>query len=117
MTVFIDTAEMYRVGMEDIPPSQCRVCGHNTLYSDICGAMCHTCGADIESPRDKTILYVRLRSGLSIDDTASRTGFTADEVQRFECAQLAVPDTYWQAFTAVIDQHYRDNPKLTGESM
>lgn len=112
MNVFVCDANDLRAGLDDIPPCKCHVCGQNTMYTDYCGAMCHTCGADIESTRHSSITLIRKRASLTIQEIASKTGFQTDQINDFEnCEHGTVPDIYWHSFCSAISQHYVENPK------
>jgi len=110
MSVFLCNEKCLRAGMEDIPPATCHVCEQESMYTDWCGAMCHTCGADIESTRQESIRSTRERAGLTVQDIALKIGVDCKEVEHLEGGSSKfVPDEYWMAFSKVIKQYYEDN--------
>lgn len=105
--VHISTTSSFRTGIfADLPPSQCSICGHNSMYMDFCGALCDTCGCDIEAPINWSIKRARKRIRVTRKQFAKMTGYAYLTVAKYE--NSGGSDTFNQRAISVLKKLYSD---------
>lgn len=106
MMAFACSADDVYGAIEDAPAMDCSICSNKTLITDLCGAMCRTCGFDIEAKRFQIVNFQRCRARFSIEQMADATGWASADIEAFENQHQPVSDEYFKAFCKVITAHY-----------
>lgn len=103
MNAHICITNSLRVGMEDMPPMECWLCGQKTMRLDSAGGRCDTCGADVEDVC-WSIGAARRKARIRRQDFAQALGVMPATVSNYEygCASR----THIEKCRIYFKEHY-----------
>lgn len=90
MDIHVCTTNSLRAGI-DQAPSKCHFCGQKTLFFDWVGALCDTCGADIDLPAHTNIRRAREKKGISRKQWAKLTGYAYLTISNYDLNGFSRP--------------------------
>jgi hypothetical protein len=102
----ICTTNSLRAGI-DIPPMDCPVCGHKTMFASWASNECDTCGADTGCENLPDYMRtIRNKTGLTRRQIANELGYKYSTVKKYEWCRTS--SVYWVKFQVFIKEFYKD---------
>jgi len=81
----ICTTDSFRAGCEDIPPSKCPICEHETLYLSWVDCRCDTCGAiTMDATLGACLMAVREKLRLTRKQLGEVLGYSGKTIKKYE---------------------------------
>jgi len=104
MMLHICTTDSLAAGLEDIPPSECLLCGRVTMIATWCGPICKTCGAEPEAGASRSIARARRKTHLTRKEWAQVMGVKPKTVSVYDHDRPS--KAYIERATQVIKQFF-----------
>jgi len=101
----ICTTKSLRAGLEDIPPIECPICKHVTMYSSWVSLECDTCGADTGYYLSDDLRHIRERTGMTRKQIAKELGYSQATVKNYEWTKTS--QVYLNKFKRFIEEFYK----------
>ncbi len=103
----IATSESFR--FDDMPPTDCVFCNHQTAYFGWCGVDCSTCGAsyDCDDFIGWSMQVIRQKLKLSRKELAEILGYAPSTVKKAEFVRVSKP--YLKKFKEFVRLSYEQN--------